>query len=88
MESAAAAGDDDDDFGVHLYSAYHYDFVNRIVGALVGSATPLASMIILYSVRSDSAKIGLVCVFTLLFCLALSTLSKARRIEVFAATAA
>ena len=62
--------------------------MNRIVGALVGSATPLASMVILYSVQDPSVKIGLVCIFTLLFCLALSTLSKARRIEVFAATAA
>ncbi|KAK8012343.1 hypothetical protein PG991_009718 [Apiospora marii] len=88
LESAPPVAGDDNDFGVHLYAANHYDFVNRIVGALVGSATPLASMVILYSVRSDNAKIGLVCVFTLLFCLALSTLSKARRIEVFAATAA
>ncbi|KAK8046432.1 hypothetical protein PG996_014496 [Apiospora saccharicola] len=88
LESAVAAAGDDNDFGVYMYSAYHYDFVNRIVGALVGSATPLASMVILYSVRSNNAKIGLVCVFTLLFCLALSTLSKVRRIEVFAATAA
>ncbi|KAK8058946.1 hypothetical protein PG994_009394 [Apiospora phragmitis] len=88
LESAPPMPGHDNDFGVHLYSAYHYDFVNRIVGALVGSATPLASMVILYSVRSNNAKIGLVCVFTLLFCLALSTLSKARRIEVFAATAA
>lgn len=45
-------------------------------------------MVILYSVQDPSVKIGLVCIFTLLFCLALSTLSKARRIEVFAATAA
>ncbi|KAK8034782.1 hypothetical protein PG993_009777 [Apiospora rasikravindrae] len=85
LESALTMPGDDNDFGVHLY---HHDFVNRIVGALVGSATPLASMVILYSVQNNNAKIGLVCVFTLMFCLALSTLSKARRIEVFAATAA
>ncbi|KAK8100581.1 hypothetical protein PG999_010955 [Apiospora kogelbergensis] len=88
LESAPPTASGGNDFGVHLYSAYHYDFVNRIVGALVGSATPLASMVILYSVQDPSVKIGLVCIFTLLFCLALSTLSKARRIEVFAATAA
>ncbi|KAK8031179.1 hypothetical protein PG990_000913 [Apiospora arundinis] len=88
LESGPPMAGGENDFGVHVYSAYHYDFVNRIVGALVGSATPLASMVILYSVKDNNAKIGLVCAFTLLFCLALSTLSKARRIEVFAATAA
>ncbi|KAK7966977.1 uncharacterized protein PG986_001254 [Apiospora aurea] len=83
LESAPPMPGDDNDFGVHLYSAYHYDFVNRIVGALVGSATPWRPC-----VQNNGAKIGLVCVFTLLFCFALSTLSKARRIEIFAATAA
>ncbi|KAK8136668.1 hypothetical protein PG984_004608 [Apiospora sp. TS-2023a] len=73
LESAAAEASHDNDFGVYI-------------AGRVGD--PLASMVILYSVRSNNAKIGLVCVFTLLFCLALSTLSKARRIEVFAATAA
>lgn len=73
---------------VHLYSSSQYNGVNHVVGSLFGAVVPLTSMVILYLIQDMGLKLGLVCVFTIVFCLALSTLSKARRIEVFAATAA
>lgn len=55
---------------------------------MFSTVVPVASVITLYAVQSMGLRVGLVCVFSLVFCLALSTLTKTRRIEVFAATAA
>lgn len=49
---------------------------------------PLGSMVILYKTKDMDMKVVLVCVFTVLYCLAMTILSNARRIEVIAATAA
>lgn len=70
------------------YSKSQVQAVNHVVGALFAAVLPLVSMVILYKVCDMNLKLALVCVFTLVFCLAMSILSKARRIEVVAATAA
>ncbi|KAI1082206.1 hypothetical protein F5B20DRAFT_587883 [Whalleya microplaca] len=73
---------------VCLYTKHQFQMLNHIIGALFSAITPLASMVILYCIESMKVKLALVCVFTVIFTLALSTLSKACRIEIFAATAA
>ncbi|KAI1862553.1 hypothetical protein JX265_009267 [Neoarthrinium moseri] len=79
---------DDESLGICNYSSHHIRAVNHVVGALFAAVLPLSSIIILYKVQDMDLKVVLVCVFTILFCLAMSILSKSRRIEVVAATAA
>lgn len=73
---------------VYQYSKRTYSAANRAVGAVSSTLVPMASIVTLYVVTDLNVRIGLVCVFTLGFCLVLSALTKTRRIEVFAATAA
>ncbi|KAI0123814.1 hypothetical protein BJ170DRAFT_599014 [Xylariales sp. AK1849] len=74
--------------GMYEYSRDQVQALSLVVGALASAVMPLVSMVILYRVNNMDIKVALVCVFTILFCLAMSVLSKARRIEIFAATAA
>ena len=48
----------------------------------------MVSIIVLYLVTSTPAQLGLVCAFTLIFSLTLALTTRARRVEIFAATAA
>lgn len=73
---------------VYQYSKRTYSAANRIIGAMSSAVVPMASIVTLYAIQSPNVRLGLVCVFALVFCLLLSLLTKARRIEVFAATAA
>ncbi|KAI0023581.1 hypothetical protein F4780DRAFT_56704 [Xylariomycetidae sp. FL0641] len=73
---------------INVYGLPTYQRLNKTVGALFGAVPLIFSIVVLYLVRPMRIRVTLVCVFTLLFCLALSCASKARRIEVFAATAA
>lgn len=76
------------DGGVYQYPKRTYSAANRVVGALSSAVVPMASIVTLFAVRDRNLRVGLVCVFAMVFCLLLSLLTKARRIEVFAATAA
>ena len=58
------------------------------IGTVFSSLVPLISIIIISYVTSMHARLGLVCVFTVMFSAALAVATKARRIEIFAATAA
>ena len=62
--------------------------ITNLFGTVFSSLAPLVSIVVLSFVKQPSAKIGLVCAFTLLFCLFLAIATKARRVEIFAATAA
>ncbi|KAK7731094.1 hypothetical protein SLS53_008812 [Cytospora paraplurivora] len=73
---------------VYQYSKRTYSAANRIIGAMSSAVVPMASILTLYAIRNPNVRVGLVCVFALVFCLLLSLLTKARRIEIFAATAA
>lgn len=58
------------------------------VGTIFSSLAPLCSIILLYFVRNESIRLVIVCSFTIAFTISLALLTKARRIEIFAATAA
>ncbi|KAL1847374.1 hypothetical protein Daus18300_013959 [Diaporthe australafricana] len=73
---------------VYQYSKRTYSAANRVVGAVSSIIVPMASIVTLYAVKDQNIRIGLVCAFSLGFCLVLGALTKTRRIEVFAATAA
>jgi hypothetical protein len=73
---------------LHHYDDHKIETVTNILGTIFSSLAPLVSIIALSFVSSARARIGLLCAFTFLFsgCLAIAT--KARRVEIFAATAA
>ncbi|KAE9366532.1 hypothetical protein N431DRAFT_495012 [Stipitochalara longipes BDJ] len=72
----------------HHYDDRKIETVTNALGTMFSSLAPLISIVVLSFVSSLRIRLGLVCVFTFLFagCLAIAT--KARRVEIFAATAA
>jgi hypothetical protein len=73
---------------LYYYSDEHVNGVINVISTVASSLTPMVSIIVLYVVQSTRIRLGLVCVFTLIFSLVLAVATKARRIEIFAATAA
>jgi hypothetical protein len=72
---------------------YHYDtkqvhVATNVFGTILSSIAPLTSIIALSFVTDSRARLGLICTFTLLFSSCLAVATKARRVEIFAATAA
>ncbi|KAH6674281.1 hypothetical protein B0J14DRAFT_699978 [Halenospora varia] len=74
-------------------SAYEYSDtcilrVVDVLGSILASMTPLLSIIALYFVKRLGHRLAIVCIFTLLFSISLALVTRARRIEIFASTAA
>jgi hypothetical protein len=72
---------------------YHYkeSFLEATLGILttvVASILPICSVVVLYVVQSNGLRLGMIVVFSTCFSLALTLMTSARKIEVFAATAA
>lgn len=59
-----------------------------ILTTVVASLLPLLSILILFLVQSDTIKLGVIVSSSAIFSLALALMTQARRVEVFAATAA
>lgn len=74
--------------GLHYYDNRHIEAVTNILGTVLSSLAPLVSIVVLSFVVNGRARLGLVCAFTTLFCFSLAIATKARRVEIFAATAA
>ena len=73
---------------LHLYSKRRIDMVVRLVLVTITVGLLVGPSAVLYFVAGQSAlKICLIMIFTLLFALALSVCTKARRHEMLAATA-
>ena len=64
-----------------------YRFTSIIATAL-SSLLPVVSIVVLYTVHSKAARLGIIAGFTLVFSLALSIFTTANRVENFATTAA
>lgn len=74
---------------MHLYSKERLDIFIRLVITLLAVTLLMAPVVVLFSVPEHSGvKIGVVLLFTFFFSAALSIFTKAKRQEVFAATAA
>ncbi|KAH7348762.1 hypothetical protein BKA65DRAFT_267058 [Rhexocercosporidium sp. MPI-PUGE-AT-0058] len=74
--------------GLHHYNPRHVETVTTILGTVFSSLAPLVSIIVLSFVLNPRTRLGLVCAFTVLFSFSLAIATKARRVEIFAATAA
>lgn len=59
-----------------------------MLGTVFSSLAPLISIVVLSFVANERVRLGLICAFTALFCCSLAIATKARRVEIFAATAA
>jgi hypothetical protein len=59
-----------------------------LITTVISCVLPIASVIILFFVHSMIARLGIVAGFTALFSLTLAAVMAARRVEIFAATAA
>lgn len=77
------------DHHVYLYSKSRIDYFARILIALLAVALLMAPVVVLFlHEQSGGIKITVILLFTLFFAAALSTFTRAKRHEVFAATAA
>jgi hypothetical protein len=54
----------------------------------MASLLPISSVVALYVVQSNNVRLGMIAGFSACFSLALAVMTSAKRIEVFAATAA
>jgi len=81
-----SVGDNQSNF--HQYDDRRVDAMTNLLGTVFSSIAPLLSIIVLSFVSGQRARLGIVCGFTMLFTFCLAIATKARRVEIFAATAA
>ncbi|KAF8857202.1 hypothetical protein BDZ45DRAFT_674863 [Acephala macrosclerotiorum] len=73
---------------LHHYDDRRIQMITNVLGTMFSSFAPLLSIVVLSFVSSSKARLGLVCAFTILFSCCLAVATKARRVEIFAASAA
>ncbi|KAI9764211.1 MAG: hypothetical protein M1840_008601 [Geoglossum simile] len=70
------------------YSDTHVHRLMGVLGTIISSLLPISAIIVLYFVSSMTARLGITAAFTVVFSVFLTLGTQARRVEVFAATAA
>ena len=70
------------------YDDNHLKIPAHIVSTLFASLLPSLSIVVLYVVHDMTKRLGLIAVFTAVFSVTLASLTKARTVDIFAATAA
>jgi len=78
----------DPDADLYTYDDDHIRFPIAALSTALASALPIVAIVVLYFVTSMGWRLGIIALFTTFFSLALTILTKATRIENFAATAA
>lgn len=78
----------DDASGILRYSDTGVGFAVDVVGTVISSLFPIVAIVALYFVDQMSARLGIVAAFTAVFSLCLALMTRARRVEIFAATTA
>ena len=73
---------------IFLYRDSHFHHIANIVGTLISSLIPIGSIVVLYFVTDMPIRLVIVSLFTAIFSIALSLVTSATRVEIFAATAA
>jgi hypothetical protein len=74
--------------GLSEYNDERLLTILQVVITVISSIFPISSIVILYFVNSMPARLGIAAAYTALFSFALALLTRARRVEIFAATAA
>jgi hypothetical protein len=78
----------DEESGIYHYRKRHLRAVSHLAGVLLASAIPAASIFTLYFVHSPVNRLVVLLVYSAIFSLCLGIFTSARRVEIFAATAA
>ncbi|KAI1411910.1 hypothetical protein F5Y13DRAFT_180515 [Hypoxylon sp. FL1857] len=73
---------------LHQYSDEKIRAVVHTLGSLMSTVVPILSIVVLYFAESMPLRLGLVCIFSIIFSVAMSLITNAKRVEVFAAAAA
>ena len=73
---------------IFLYRDSHFHHIANIVGTLISSMIPIGSIVVLYFVSDMPIRLAILSLFTAIFSIALSLVTSATRVEIFAATAA
>jgi hypothetical protein len=73
---------------IFLYRDSHFHHIANIVGTLISSLIPIGSIVVLYFVTDMPIRLAIISLFTAIFSIALSLVTSAKRVEIFAATAA
>lgn len=74
--------------GIYTYAERTTIRIANVVGTAIASLLPISAVVVLCFVRDLLKRLGMVALFTVLFSLALVATTRAKRIEIFAATAA
>ncbi|TAQ89112.1 hypothetical protein B7494_g2578 [Chlorociboria aeruginascens] len=78
----------DTEGNIFLYRDSYFHYTANILGTLISSLIPIAAIVVLYFVSNMVKRLAIVCTFTAIFSIALSLVTMAKRVEIFAATAA
>ncbi|KAF7514121.1 hypothetical protein GJ744_004446 [Endocarpon pusillum] len=78
----------DPESGLYHYRKGNVRAVSHLVGILLASLIPAASIFTLYFVPHMTDRLGVIVAYTALFSICLGVFTTARRVEIFAATAA
>jgi hypothetical protein len=74
--------------GLTEYDDAKLTAITDFISVVVATMLPTASIFVLYSVTNMLARLGVIMAFSVVFSATLSVFTRARKIEVFAATAA
>ncbi len=74
--------------GIYRYSDMKIAFFSKVVGTVLASLLPTASIFALYFVKSPLIRLALIMAFTTIFATTLAVFTKGRMFEIFAASTA
>ncbi|KAL9032127.1 MAG: hypothetical protein Q9180_006684 [Flavoplaca navasiana] len=78
----------DEEAGFTEYNDSQFMAILQVLATLLSSTLPVASTVALYLVKGMPLRLAMIALFVTLFCGVLAIFTNARRIEIFAATAA
>jgi len=78
----------DPESGLYHYRKTHLRGISHLIGILLASCIPAASIFTLYFVQSMIDRLGVIVAYSAIFSICLGVFTTARRVEIFGATAA
>lgn len=73
---------------LYEYSDGKVRLITHTLGSVMSTIVPMISIVVLYFAKSQPLRLGLVCIFSVIFSLVMSLATNARRVDIFAAAAA
>ena len=78
----------DPESGLYHYKKGNVRAISHLIGILLASLIPAASIFTLYYVKTMEDRLGVILAYSAIFSICLGIFTAARRVEIFAATAA